>query len=101
MRRAGFLKEAAERGNEREKLGSVGTAAAATAGGFLGGLLICLVSGVTSPMFNFSVAFGGDIQREAERHGAEAAIASVAVIAVTVSAGFLTNAILLPLSARP
>jgi L-rhamnose-H+ transport protein len=91
--RAGFLKEAAQRADPREKAEPAGAATAVTAGGFLGGLLICLVSGVTSPMFNFSVAFGGDIQLEAEHHGAEAAIASVAVIAVTVSAGFLTNAL--------
>jgi L-rhamnose-H+ transport protein len=43
-------------------------------------------------MFNFSLAFGSGIQREAERQGADRAFASVAVIAVAVSAGFLTNA---------
>ncbi|HET6323503.1 MAG TPA: L-rhamnose/proton symporter RhaT [Planctomycetaceae bacterium] len=90
--RAGFLKEAAQKGpHENSAAGEKGGAAASS--GFLGGLLICLVAGITSPMFNFSVAFGGNIQREAEHRGAEAAIASVAVIAVTVSAGFLTNAL--------
>jgi len=86
---AGFLKEAAQRKSQ-----SVPTAVAGSAGtrGFLGGLLICLVSGLTSPMFNFSLAFGNGIQRGAERQGAESAFASVAVIAVAVSAGFFTNA---------
>jgi L-rhamnose-H+ transport protein len=95
--RAGFLKEAAEKNTEKSRTPTKqemsGTSAGHAASGFLGGLLICLVAGVTSPMFNFSVAFGGNIQREAEHRGAEAAIASVAVIAVTVSAGFLTNAL--------
>jgi L-rhamnose-H+ transport protein len=90
--RAGFLKEAAERAPILPKDDPGGKTGGHATSGFLGGLLICLVAGVTSPMFNFSVAFGGNIQREAEHHGAEAAIASVAVIAVTVSAGFLTNA---------
>jgi L-rhamnose-H+ transport protein len=91
--RAGFLKEAAQKGEPPEKTGAGETVVAGSASGFLGGLLICLVSGITSPMFNFGVAFGGNIQDEAEHHGAKAAIASVAVIAVTVSAGFLTNAL--------
>jgi L-rhamnose-H+ transport protein len=90
--RAGFLKEAAQRpSHEKSTTGPNGKGRLSSS--FLAGLLICLVAGVTSPMFNFSVAFGGNIQREAERRGAEAAIASIAVIAVTVSAGFLTNAI--------
>lgn len=91
--RAGFLKEAAQKREPTEKAGGGAGSAARSTSGFLGGLLICLVSGITSPMFNFSVAFGGNIQREAEHRGAEAAVASVAVIAVTVSAGFLTNAL--------
>jgi L-rhamnose-H+ transport protein len=88
--RAGFLKEAAQKAPNEDREGG---SASGSSSGFLGGLLICLVAGITSPMFNFAVAFGSNIQHEAERHGAEAAIASVAVIAVTVSAGFLTNAL--------
>jgi L-rhamnose-H+ transport protein len=82
---AGFLKEAAQRAPSA-------AGASRTSGGFLGGLLICLVAGLTSPMFNFSLAFGSGIQRQAESRGANAAFASVAVIAVAVTAGFLTNA---------
>jgi len=82
---AGFLKEAAQRVHATER-------ASGPSGGFLGGLLICLVAGLTSPMFNFSLAFGSGIQREAQSRGANGAFASVAVIAVAVSAGFLTNA---------
>jgi L-rhamnose-H+ transport protein len=90
--RAGFLKEAAQKAPQGSSP-SDGTGATESPSGFLAGLLICLVAGVTSPMFNFSVAFGGNVQREAEHRGAQAAIASIAVIAVTVSAGFLTNAV--------
>jgi L-rhamnose-H+ transport protein len=83
---AGFLKEAAQRMSAAER-------SARPSGGFMGGLLICLVAGLTSPMFNFSLAFGSGIQREAQSRGANGAFASIAVIAVAVSAGFLTNAI--------
>jgi L-rhamnose-H+ transport protein len=86
---AGFLKEAEQKRAQPE---SAAGGDSAHAGGFLAGLLICLVAGLTSPMFNFSLAFGSGIQREAERQGADRAFASVAVIAVAVSAGFLTNA---------
>lgn len=90
---AGFLKEAAQNKTPPERAADIGSAhSGAGAGGFVGGLLICLLSGLTSPMFNFSLAFGSGIQREAERQGADRAFASVAVIAVAVSAGFLTNA---------
>jgi L-rhamnose-H+ transport protein len=82
---AGFLKEAAQRRPTEER-------SPGRSGGFLGGLLICLVAGLTSPMFNFSLAFGSGIQRQAESRGANGAFASIAVIAVAVSAGFLTNA---------
>jgi L-rhamnose-H+ transport protein len=83
---AGFLKEASQRMPAAER-------SSGPSGGFLGGLLICLVAGLTSPMFNFSLAFGSGIPREAQSRGANGAFASVAVIAVAVSAGFLTNAV--------
>ena len=84
--RAGFLKEAAIQ-DPRADRAYVGQSA-----GFLGGLLICLLSGITSPMFNFSVAFGGRIRDEAERQGAYGFAASTAVLALSISAGFLINA---------
>lgn len=59
---------------------------------FKRGLLICVASGLTSPMMNFSFAFGGAIGEEAVRRGADPAGASVATFAVAVSAGFFINA---------
>jgi L-rhamnose-H+ transport protein len=61
-------------------------------GVFMRGLAICIASGITSPMFNFSIAFGDPISREAARLGANPANASIAIIAVAVSSGFLINA---------
>lgn len=61
-------------------------------GNFARGLAICIASGVTSPMFNFSIAFGDPISREAARAGANPINASIAIIAVAVSSGFLINA---------
>jgi L-rhamnose-H+ transport protein len=83
--RAGALKEAVVRKPESPR-GSHNPSQ------FSRGLLICLLSGIASPMFNFSVAFGGPIQQEAERQGAGGASASSAVLAVGISTGFLVNA---------
>lgn len=59
---------------------------------FLTGLLICIVSGVLSPMMNFSYAFGDPISTEAARRGADPGNATIAIFAVATSAGFLVNA---------
>ncbi len=77
--RAGALKEA-------------GAAAATGKGSFARGLAICIASGVTSPMLNFSFAFGAPIADEAVRGGAEVSRASIAILALAISSGFVVNA---------
>jgi len=77
--RAGALKEA-----------SAGGAGIARSG-FGRGLLICVASGIASPMMNFSFAFGGPIQEQAMRSGAGPAAANFCIFAIAVSAGFLIN----------
>jgi len=57
-----------------------------------GGLAICVVSGITSPMMNFAFSFGQSIQDQAVQRGAGRAVASIAVLAVAVAAGFVLNA---------
>ena len=61
-------------------------------GAFTRGLAISIASGIASPMFNFSVAFGDPISRQAARLGANPANASIAILAVAISSGFLVNA---------
>jgi L-rhamnose-H+ transport protein len=61
-------------------------------GNFLRGLVICILSGVLSPMFNFAVAFLDDIANLAQAQGVSAATASVTKIAVAISSGFFANA---------
>lgn len=78
---AGRLKEAAL------KTGSGGI----VAGAFLPGLIICLLSGITSPMLNFSLTFGADIAKHAQELGASEATASNAIWAPAVTAGALVN----------
>jgi L-rhamnose-H+ transport protein len=78
---AGRLKEAALQS------GSSGT----IAGAFLPGLIICLFSGLTSPMLNFALTFGADIARRAEELGASAATANNAIWAPAVTAGAIVN----------
>jgi len=80
--KAGALKEAASRKGD----------AAPSGGSFSRGLAICIASGITSPMMNFSFAFGTPISAEAVRLGASAANASFAIFAIAVSSGFLVNA---------
>jgi L-rhamnose-H+ transport protein len=78
------------------RAGALKEAAAASAAGrgsqFTTGLLICIASGLTSPMMNFSFAFGDPISAEAVRRGADPGNASIAIFAVAISAGFLINA---------
>lgn len=56
------------------------------------GLLICILSGIFSPMLNFSFVFGKSIQDLTLKFGAPPAMASNAVWALALSAGFLANA---------
>jgi L-rhamnose-H+ transport protein len=84
--RAGALKEAGEPGKKLASGDAAGTSA------FAGGLLICILSGATSPMFNFGVAFGSPIKEQAEQAGANPATASSAILALAISSGFLVNA---------
>jgi L-rhamnose-H+ transport protein len=64
-----------------------------TQGAFLSGLIICLLSGITSPMMNFSLTFGAGIAEYAQRLGASAANANNATWAPAVTAGAIVNAV--------
>ena len=58
---------------------------------FLPGLIICLLSGLTSPMLNFALTFGAGIAKHAEELGATAASANNAIWAPAVTAGAIVN----------
>ncbi len=58
---------------------------------FLPGLIICLLSGITSPMLNFSLTFGAEIAKRAQELGATGASANNAIWAPAVTAGALVN----------
>lgn len=60
---------------------------------FLPGLIICLLSGITSPMLNFSFTFGADIARRAQELGASEASASNVIWGPAVTAGAVVNII--------
>jgi len=60
--------------------------------GFWLGLVICILSGVFSPMLNFSFVFGKSVQRLTLDLGAKPAMASNPVWALALSAGFVANA---------
>jgi L-rhamnose-H+ transport protein len=80
--RAGALREAELR---------TGTSTTAHTG-FKTGLLICIASGVLSPMLNFGFVFGKPLQDAAVVLGARADLASNSIWAPALGAGFLANA---------
>ena len=55
------------------------------------GLLICSLSGVFSPMLNFSFVFGKNLQHLTLQFGAKPAMASNLVWATALGAGFVAN----------
>ncbi|HMD97718.1 MAG TPA: L-rhamnose/proton symporter RhaT [Terriglobia bacterium] len=78
-------------GHRRERELSTGTRRAGGSG-FWVGVLICILSGIFSPMLNFSFVFGKPIQDLALATGARPAMASNPIWALALSAGFLANA---------
>ncbi|HEV2494075.1 MAG TPA: L-rhamnose/proton symporter RhaT [Terriglobia bacterium] len=74
---------------EREKAATVKQTSGSR---FWLGLLICVLSGIFSPMLNFSFVFGKNLQELTLKSGAHPAMASNLVWAVALSAGFVANA---------
>lgn len=60
--------------------------------GFFIGLIICVLSGIFSPMLNFAFVFGEELQRQAFSSGATASMAANAIWALTLTSGFVANA---------
>jgi L-rhamnose-H+ transport protein len=59
--------------------------------GFMIGLVICIASGILSPMLNFAFVFGEEFQRRALEGGAHASMAANGIWAFTLTAGFVAN----------
>lgn len=66
--------------------------AALPAKSFFAGLLICVLSGIFSPMLNFAFVFGEPMRAAALAAGASTANAANALWALTLTAGFVPNA---------
>jgi L-rhamnose-H+ transport protein len=77
-------------GRRRER--EVSALAPMVQAGFLVGLVICILSGIFSPMLNFSFVFGQELQQQALSLGASASMAANAIWSLTLTAGFLANA---------
>lgn len=60
--------------------------------GFFVGLMICVASGILSPMLNFAFVFGEELQRQTAGTGVTASMSSNALWALTLTAGFVANA---------
>jgi len=61
--------------------------------GFIGGLLICVLSGIFSSMLNFSLVFGDELRTRAQADGASPAMSANPIWSLAVSGGFLTNVV--------
>ncbi|MCL6545602.1 MAG: hypothetical protein K6T61_10265 [Bryobacteraceae bacterium] len=59
---------------------------------FLAGLLVCVLSGIFSPMLNFAFVFGEPLREAALRAGASVGRAADGLWALTLAAGFVPNA---------
>jgi L-rhamnose-H+ transport protein len=62
-------------------------------GDFKTGMIICIASGVLSPMLNFSFVFGKAVQDAAITFGARPDLAANAIWAPALAGGFLPNAL--------
>jgi L-rhamnose-H+ transport protein len=60
--------------------------------GFGIGILICVLAGIFSPMLNFSLAFGDELNQRAMQAGASRDAASNAVWCICLTAGLIANA---------
>jgi L-rhamnose-H+ transport protein len=61
--------------------------------GFGVGLIICVLSGLFSSMFNFAFVFGDELKQRALDAGATSAMAGNAIWSLAVTAGFIANAV--------
>ena len=84
-------------GNQREQIlkarsgQSVGDTGLVRSGRFLAGLLICILCGFLSPLFNIIFAYSAEIQKQAIIHGANPTSAGNAVWLLVANAGFLPS----------
>jgi len=81
----------AQAGRVKEAALKKDTGGASVGQAFLPGLIICLFSGVTSPMLNFSFTFGDDIAKRAQELGASEASASNVIWGPALAAGAAVN----------
>ena len=61
--------------------------------GFGVGLIICVLSGLFSSMFNFAFVFGDELKQRALDAGATSAMAGNAILSLAVTTGFIANAV--------
>lgn len=55
------------------------------------GLIMCVLAGIFSPMLNFAFVFGAELQSKALASGSQPNMATNAIWALTLAAGFLAN----------
>jgi L-rhamnose-H+ transport protein len=76
----------------RRREGEQSSAAEFGGKSFWSGLVICILSGIFSPMLNFSFVFGRELQQLTLAAGATPVMASNLIWAIALSAGLIANA---------
>lgn len=79
-------------GHQRDRDKQSGAAAGARTG-FVVGFIICILSGIFSPMLNFSFVFGKLLQDKSLAAGAPFSMASYSIWAIALVGGFSANAV--------
>jgi len=83
-----FLSIAGWRREREQNPGAAGPARS----GFGVGLVICILSGIFSSMFNFAFVFGDELKQRALAAGSSPAMASNAIWSLALSSSFIANA---------
>ena len=81
-------------GQSREvSMSADGSAAASARGSYWGGLAICILSGLLSPLFNFALIYGGPVIIAATRMGASRVEAPNLIWAIAMTGGMVPTAV--------
>ena len=83
---AGHRKDRALRGSQSASTDDTGIKPS-----FTTGLILCITSGILSPLVNFGLIYGNEVSEQAVKHGADPGYASNAIWALVFTSNYLVN----------
>jgi L-rhamnose-H+ transport protein len=78
-------------GRRREKEQAVPSAGSSPQGSFATGMALCIFTGIFGSSYNLGFAFGGEVIRASQQHGAGPLTSTYAVWGLVLGAGFIPN----------